>query len=305
MVTCIFTARNRETSGANSCFHQKNDRIMKPLVFERTYEAPVERVWEALTNKAQMREWYFDVSDFKPEPGFRFYFTGESEGIHFKHECEVVEAVKPEKLSYTWRYEGYPGQSLVTFELFKAEKNSTRLKLTHSGTDTFTHPDFGKANWAEGWSAILGESLRNFVEKEDIKKSILIDAPTDVIWNIILNPNHQWGKAFGGGAFIETDWKKGSSVIWRDTAGDIGASGILEKFQPETLLHIRYYDDVTPAAGAPLGDYSELIHLSPNPDGTNNLHIEAGLITKKDIAFHAGMWDQAMAIIKDLAEKQP
>src|SRR5688500_10239909 len=112
MVTCIFTARNRETSGANSCFHQKNDRIMKPLVFERTYEAPVERVWEALTNKAQMREWYFDVSDFKPEPGFRFYFTGESEGIHFKHECEVVEAVKPEKLSYTWRYEGYPGQSL-------------------------------------------------------------------------------------------------------------------------------------------------------------------------------------------------
>ncbi|RPD39960.1 SRPBCC family protein [Chitinophaga barathri] len=277
---------------------------MSLLVIERTYRAPVEKVWEALTNKEQMKEWYFDVSDFKPEPGFRFHFTGENEGIVFRHECVVVEARKPEKLSYTWRYDGYTGESLVTFELFKAEQDSTRLKLTHSGTDTFTHPDFDKADFTTGWNAILGDSLRNFLEKGDIKKSARINAPAHIIWDILLHPDNQWGLAFGGGATVETNWNTGSTVIWKDTAGNIGANGIVETIQPEASLHIRYYDDIRPPAGTPLGDYAEQFRLEPHPDGSHTLHIRAGLLSKRDIPFHTDMWEKAIVIIKDLAEKR-
>jgi len=42
----------------------------KIVVVERTYNAPIEKVWEATTNKDQMRQWYFEVSDFKAEVGF-------------------------------------------------------------------------------------------------------------------------------------------------------------------------------------------------------------------------------------------
>jgi len=33
----------------------------KILIIQRTYEAPIEKVWEALTNKDQMKQWYFDI----------------------------------------------------------------------------------------------------------------------------------------------------------------------------------------------------------------------------------------------------
>jgi uncharacterized protein YndB with AHSA1/START domain len=112
----------------------------QPFTIERTLNAPVERVWTAITDKDQMREWYFDISAFKAEPG-----------------------------TYSWRYEGYEGNSFVTFELFP-EGNKTRIRLTHEGLESFPkHPDFAKTNFAEGWTHIIGTSLPAFVERELVK----------------------------------------------------------------------------------------------------------------------------------------
>jgi hypothetical protein len=40
------------------------------------------------------------------------------------------------------------------------------LKLTHDGLETFpqNNPDFAKKNFATGWTEIVGESLKKFVE---------------------------------------------------------------------------------------------------------------------------------------------
>jgi hypothetical protein len=42
------------------------------------------------------------------------------------------------------------------------------LKLTHAGLGTFpmTNPAFAKANFAEGWTMLIGTSLKDFVEKD-------------------------------------------------------------------------------------------------------------------------------------------
>ena len=50
-----------------------------PFVIERTYNAPVERVWKAITDMDQMKQWYFDFEEFKPEKGFEFQFYGGTE----------------------------------------------------------------------------------------------------------------------------------------------------------------------------------------------------------------------------------
>ena len=46
-----------------------------PFVIERTCNAPVEKVWKALTDKDQMKKWYFDLPAFKAEKGFEFEFA--------------------------------------------------------------------------------------------------------------------------------------------------------------------------------------------------------------------------------------
>src|SRR5687768_9790784 len=106
------------------------------FVMERTFNAPVGKVWKALTDTKDMKQWYFDLKEFRPEVGFKFQFDAGEEGKKFRHLCEVTEAVVNRKLAYTWRYDGHKGNSIVTFELFP-EGDKTRLKLTHAGLETF------------------------------------------------------------------------------------------------------------------------------------------------------------------------
>jgi uncharacterized protein YndB with AHSA1/START domain len=55
--------------------------------------------------------------------------------------------------------------SLVTFELFP-EGNKTRLKLTHTGIETFPKtPAYARKNFEAGWTAIIGSELKQFVER--------------------------------------------------------------------------------------------------------------------------------------------
>jgi uncharacterized protein YndB with AHSA1/START domain len=134
------------------------------LVIERTFDAPVATVWKALTDKDTMRQWSFGINDFKPEVGFEFTFDAEDKGVKYIHRCVVTDVIPQQRLAYTWRYEGYAGNSLVTIELF-AEENKTRLRLTHEGLETFpATAAFARENFVQGWTAIIGSSLKSFVE---------------------------------------------------------------------------------------------------------------------------------------------
>ena len=146
----------------------KNE-LAEPIVVERTYNAPVARVWQALTDVDQMRQWYFELKEFKPEVGFAFEFVVEHEGNSYHHLCKITEVIPEKKIAYTWRYKGEPGDSLVTFDLHP-EGEKTRLKLTHTGIETFPRtPAYARKNFETGWNAILDSELRPFVEKSEQK----------------------------------------------------------------------------------------------------------------------------------------
>ena len=278
----------------------------KQLEFERVYDAPIERVWKALTDKDHMKAWYFDIADFRPEPGFEFSFTGGKDDEPFVHHCRVVEVNPPNKLSYTWTYEGYPGQSLVTFELDEPTPRKTRLTLTHRDIDTFPagNDSFAPSSFSEGWNFILGESLRNFVETASFERSEAIKASLNEVWEVLLNPNGHWGNAFGGGALVqETGWKEGSQVIWTDLEGNPGANGVVTTYKDRETLEFSYYDDPEPEPEASLGEYIERFKLRTVEDGRTLLTIEIDGLGKMYQSMHAEMWEKALRMIKDKAEK--
>jgi uncharacterized protein YndB with AHSA1/START domain len=136
------------------------------FTIERTFKADTSKVWHAITNKEAMKHWYFDFKEFKPEIGFEFQFYGGTEENQYLHLCKVTEVIPEKKLSYSWRYDGYPGISYVTFELFD-EGEQTKLRLTHSGLESFPadQPDFARKNFEAGWNDIIGNSLKAFLEK--------------------------------------------------------------------------------------------------------------------------------------------
>jgi uncharacterized protein YndB with AHSA1/START domain len=139
----------------------KNDPVIKEILLN----APVEKVWKAITDREEMKHWYFELSGFKPEVGFMFRFEGCKDDRVFVHLCRITEVIPLRKLSYSWQYEGLQGLTTVTFELF-TEGNKTRLKLTHEGIENLASggPDYDKSNFVEGWNHIIGTSLPKWVE---------------------------------------------------------------------------------------------------------------------------------------------
>jgi len=140
------------------------NQLAERVIVERTFSAPIARVWKALTDVEEMRRWYFDLKEFKPEVGFEFEFTVEHEGVKYCHLCKITEV---RRVSFAEsRYKGHEGDSLVAFELF-ADGEKTRLKLTHEGLETFPKtPSFARKRFIQGWTQIIGSSLKEFVESD-------------------------------------------------------------------------------------------------------------------------------------------
>jgi uncharacterized protein YndB with AHSA1/START domain len=274
----------------------------EPVVIEKTFNAPIAKVWKAITNKDDMKQWYFNLQEFKPEVGFEFQFEGGDEKKRYLHLCKVTEVIPGKKLTYSWRYDGYAGNSFVTWELFEEGTNKTKLRLTHAGLETFPkeNPDLAKHNFVQGWTGITA-TLKDFVETTTIKKSAEINAPSSTVWKILLDTK-QWANAFSEGAYVETDWKKGSKVVWKDKDGNAGATGEVVANEPNRMLKVSFYDDVTMVPPLQSEAYSETYTLAENKNKIL-LSIEAGPLAVLHANVHSPLWDKAVAMIKELAEK--
>lgn len=170
------TAEGRDTvvreygaiEGGKQTLGRLAEKLAKtPVIVERTFNAPVATVWKALTHTEDIQHWFFEIKELKPEVGFTFEFLAGKGDVKYCHQCRVMEVIPEKKLAYTWRYEGQPGDSLVTIELF-AEGDKTRLRLTHEGLETFlpeTNSRLERGNFLNGWTHIIGTSLANYLEK--------------------------------------------------------------------------------------------------------------------------------------------
>lgn len=139
----------------------------KPVIVEEVFDSPVTKVWKAISDINDLKQWYFYFPEFEPEIGFKFQFWGGIGEQQYLHLCQVTEAITDKKLAYSWRYNEYPGSTVVTFELFR-EGDKTKLKLTHEGLDAFPddNPDFLEDSFRRGWTDIIKVQLKEFLGKQ-------------------------------------------------------------------------------------------------------------------------------------------
>jgi uncharacterized protein YndB with AHSA1/START domain len=140
----------------------------KTVSKEFIYNTSPEKLWKVLTEKEEMKLWYFNLDEFKPEVGFEFRFWGGTETRQYLHICRITEVIPIQKLCYTWSYDGIPGITELCFEISPAGDNHSKLKLSHSGFETFPtdNSDLEPKNFDQGWEYILGTSLKNYLENK-------------------------------------------------------------------------------------------------------------------------------------------
>jgi uncharacterized protein YndB with AHSA1/START domain len=204
--TIIWPNFNKNSLGGKNVDAKNNTAF----VIERTYDAPVAVVWQAITDPAAIKQWFMNFEGFVPEPGCEFRFVAEDhDNVSWEHLCVVQEVVLHTKLAYKWRYAGQPGDTLVTMELFP-EGNRTRIKLTHAGLETLpTIPAFARENFVAGWTALIGSLLKAHVAQQplfpdrEVVSTRLIDAPRERVFAAFSDPA-QLAKWWGPNGFTNT-----------------------------------------------------------------------------------------------------
>ena len=136
-----------------------------PVVVEQVFEVTPEVLWNAITQRDQMVEWFFEnIPEFRPESGFETTFVIDTGERQFSHLWKIVDAEPGRRVVYDWRYEEYPGVGKVTFEVLPDEAGS-RLRVVNEGLETFPDhvPEFSRESCVGGWQYFIQGNLKNFL----------------------------------------------------------------------------------------------------------------------------------------------
>jgi uncharacterized protein YndB with AHSA1/START domain len=130
------------------------------LRIERTFNAPARAVFDAWTSAEVLRSWWPAGSDWETpvaevEPrvggGLRLVMRS-PDGEEFGGSGEYIEITRPERLVFTWTWdghEGHEGTQLVEVEFGELEDGTTSVVLTNRGL-----PDEeSRRSHREGWDA--------------------------------------------------------------------------------------------------------------------------------------------------------
>lgn len=131
--------------------------------------APVERVWDVLTNPRHVAHWFGEHAEIEPRPGGSARFEWEGHGV-FK--ATVVRFDPPGHFAYRWANragdEPVAGSSTLVEFTLEPSGNGTRLRVVESGFETLTLPDAEQRRAVEentqGWRNELDE-LRVYAEQ--------------------------------------------------------------------------------------------------------------------------------------------
>jgi len=138
-----------------------------PIVVEQSFSVQPDAVWRAITDADLMRRWYFEqIDDFRPEVGFETQFDIEVNSRVFRHQWNVTDVVPGKSITYTWRYEGFPGLGTTEWKLSEANEG-TKLVLTSTGIESFSQdiPEFTRESGQAGWEYFIQQQLPDFLNR--------------------------------------------------------------------------------------------------------------------------------------------
>jgi uncharacterized protein YndB with AHSA1/START domain len=129
-----------------------------PLRLERRFNAPAEAVFEAWMSAEVLKRWWPAGSDWETPIAEVDARVGGSlrlvmhspEGEEFGGSGEYVEITPPERLVFTWTWDGHEGDAqLVEVEFNEHPDGTTTVVLTNRGL----RDEESKRSHREGWQA--------------------------------------------------------------------------------------------------------------------------------------------------------
>ena len=138
--------------------------------------------------------------------------------------------------------------------------------------------------------------------------SISVNASREKIWDVLWSDGsyRQWTSVFAEGSRAETDWKKGSKVLFHDGKGDGMVSTIIENI-PNEFLSIKHLGEVKngieDTASEKVKQWAGAMenYTLTEVGGKTELNVDMDIAEEyKD--YFLTTWPKALEKIKELAE---
>ena len=148
------------------------------------------------------------------------------------------------------------------------------------------------------------------MEKLFVEKSIKINTPASSVWDVLTKPEFtdQWAPEFSGGAefHIESDWKLGSPVLWKDQDGSVIVQGNVTALEPNKFLRFTVFD--VRGEKPPVTEEDGITYELTEQNGKTLLRLSQGdfSVMAEGEKYHrlsAEVWDRVLPKVKELAEK--
>jgi uncharacterized protein YndB with AHSA1/START domain len=227
----------------------------------RTYDAPVQAVWNAWTDPEQVAQWWgprgFTLTthskDLKPGGSWHYTMHG-PDGVDYPNKTHYLEVDECSKLVYDHgANDDRPPLFRVTVR-FAEVNGKTRMDMCMAlptpeaadQTRKFIKQAGGNATW---------DRLAEYLEKESSGKEKFVisrsfDAPIEVMFEMWTNPGHfsQWLPPTGFDMhFIRSDIQSGSSTFYLMTGhGGVKMYGRAQYFEirkPDYLVYTQQFCD--------------------------------------------------------------
>jgi uncharacterized protein YndB with AHSA1/START domain len=151
--------------------------MTEKLRLTRRFAAPRERVFDAWTDPLLLSRWWAALQGWETSwaevdlrQGGRYVLSMRDGATGAVHTVvgEYVEVRRPERLAYTWTWEGDPdvmrgSEGTLVEVVFAEDGEGTQLVLTHGGFADARIRDLH----GEGWAGCLAKLERRVFGKED------------------------------------------------------------------------------------------------------------------------------------------
>jgi len=145
------------------------------VISEIEIAAPPDRVFQALTDAAQLKRWFTSPEcpvkfwEMDPRLGGRYRYATEKGSIvvnnvsEFACHGEILEYDPPRVLVYTWfgNWHDDPTRSTIVRWELTAKSGGTHVRVTHSGLSAMP---VARKDYSGGWPGVV-EMLKKFVEQ--------------------------------------------------------------------------------------------------------------------------------------------
>jgi uncharacterized protein YndB with AHSA1/START domain len=124
----------------------------RTVTLSRTYDAPIDDVWDACTNPERIPRWFLPVSG-ELRVGGRYQLEGNAGGT-------ITSCDAPHRFEATWEFDGNVTWIAVSLAAVEGDEGRTRFSLAHSAIVNDHWGQYGPGAVGVGWDlGLMGLTL--------------------------------------------------------------------------------------------------------------------------------------------------